>query len=109
MGCYFARSPSLHELEKTLLNSTWEELAYSVEENNRPLDCIRAANLTAFYLFYKGCYKEAYDQASRGARLALFHGLHMIHNVVRWQGGERDGIEVGERVHTWWQVSHFIS
>ncbi|KAG9010926.1 hypothetical protein FRB94_009406 [Tulasnella sp. JGI-2019a] len=117
-GCYFSRSPSLADYEIRFLAQTRREMAASIAGADRLHDYIRASNLVAFYYFCKGMYIEAYQQIAASGRLAISCGLHQIASSV-WRPPSRpeaadqflpyprDGIDLGERIYTFWQTTCF--
>ncbi|KAG8907551.1 hypothetical protein FRB99_003709 [Tulasnella sp. 403] len=118
VGCYFSRAPSLANYEIQFLSQALHQLSACFSETERLHDFVRASNLITFYYFCKGMYTEAYQQVVMSCHIAVSCGMHQIISSV-WRPASprdevnhflappRDSIELGERIHTFWQTYCF--
>ncbi|KAG9027811.1 hypothetical protein FRB95_007356 [Tulasnella sp. JGI-2019a] len=114
IGCYWARAASLATLESQLLGQVLCELSMSYQQADRLHDHIRASNLVTFYYICKGMHNEAEVQIEHSARVAFLCGMHQIISSIHRPPipGQHvgllppasDNIELGERIHTLWQI-----
>ena len=126
LACFFSESPELNSYEALFLQRARQGVANALEQADRLQHSIQAASLIAMYLHAKGRVLEGYYISCATARFAVGCGLHQIDSPV-WNGPNhptslsaiplpgmrplleppRDPTELGERIHTWWQVSAY--
>lgn len=129
LGCHFSQSPSLAALETSFLERSLRGISNALANAHPPVtahlvNVVQASALLAVYFFAKGRLLEGYYHSSSASRLAISLGLHQIRTPTfsastassqasTWNGSPpssvplpppRDSIELGERIHAFWQV-----
>ncbi|KAF8305543.1 hypothetical protein DL93DRAFT_312570 [Clavulina sp. PMI_390] len=129
LGAFFSGQPHLAEYEQGLLHRARQGIATALENADGLEDAVRAASLVAMYLYAKGRVLEAYYLACANARFAMGCGMHRVTSPVFTGARGKHGasgameedelssertmplleepqnpVELGERIHIWWQV-----
>lgn len=120
--------------EPLFLHRARQGIARALENAERLDQAVQAASLVAVYLYAKGRVLEGYYLSCANARFAVGCGMHQMRSVnwnassssVGSRGGDdmdvddnehdsitmplleppKDAVELGERIHIWWQVSY---
>lgn len=125
--------------EPLFLYRARQGIARALENAERLDQAVQAASLVSVYLYAKGRVLEGYYLSCANARFAVGCGMHQMRSVtwnssgssaVGGRGGgedvdmeeyeqdsstmpllesPRDPVELGERIHIWWQVRALVS
>ncbi len=101
-------------------------ITVALQKKDRILHAIQAACMVSFYLFFKGKVLEGYWMSGATCRMAIACGLHQIKATLSSDSDApssarimetgnkmvvlpelKNNVELGERVHTFWQVSTY--
>ncbi|KAF8344134.1 uncharacterized protein EI90DRAFT_49727 [Cantharellus anzutake] len=122
---HFSRSSHLSVHDGIFLARSRAGITAALQTKDRILHAIQAACIVSFYLFFKGKVLEGYWMSGATCRMAIACGLHQIKAAVSSDlaapstGASpivntgtkmivlpepKNNIELGERIHTFWQV-----
>ncbi|GBE80506.1 hypothetical protein SCP_0302210 [Sparassis crispa] len=116
-ACYLSRPESLCEHEPVYLSRALSAMNEAIQYPTKVVDIIQASCLLSMYYLSNGRLFEGNYYASAAASLALQYRLHQIDSdelsahpgIGLWEPTfslepEKDPIERGERILTFWQV-----
>ena len=124
---HFSRSSHLSVHDAIFLARARTGITAALQMKDRILHAIQAACIVSFYLFFKGKVLEGYWMSGATCRMAIACGLNQIKATLSPDSDApssgarivetsnkmvvlpqpKNNIELGERIHTFWQVSTY--